>query len=657
MVLKNEASTKHERRQRAQVAWQRFVHDREMTGELDSEITLSWIRSRDHHALDPGMPRPARALDPPALAGRRDADEVYRVLAPMLRGFISRVGSTDHVLAYFDAEGYMLSLDGDPDIAARAEQEIGFTPGSCWAEDSAGTCGPGLALVTCQAVEVLASEHFVEAFHPWSDAASPILIPGSAAPVGVIDVTGPWEVHRRQALQLTRAIASAIEERVTAAASVRDEVVRHALRMAQETGDALVAVDVRGRVIAANGAAARRRVVETRALPPFLQSALAAALGQPAAAASTEVRLESERGDVIALSVVRHAGSPVGAVLRLISSSRPRPRQRPATRYDFESILGRSAPFRRCVEQARAAAANDLPVVLTGASGSGKELLAQSIHAASGRRGGPFVAVNCASIPEALVEAELFGYEAGAFTGASREGKAGRFEDASGGTLFLDEVSELPLAAQSALLRVLQEREVVRVGSGKALAVDVRVVAATNKPLEDEIQAGRFRRDLYYRLDVLPIHVPSLRERSDDVALLAEAFLSGAEEEVGRHGLTLAADALEALRAHAWPGNVRELKNVILRAAATAPTTVIRAADLVMERWDLEPARIAPSRAGPRPQARQVQQPDRAELLATIEASGGSFTRAAAALGVSRMTLYRWAHKLGIPTPKGAAEP
>jgi len=653
MLLRNEASTKQDRRRRSDAAWQRFVRDGLDPGELDSEIALSWSRCRDRLGIDRGLARPALALDPAALAGRRGADEVYRVLASMLRGFISRIGATDHVLAYFDAEGYMLSLDGDPRIAERAQAEIGFSPGSCWSEASVGTCGPGLALVTCQAVEVLASEHFIEALHPWSDATAPILVPGMAAPVGFIDITGPWEVHRRQALQLTKAVASAIEERVAAAGSVRDEVVRHALRMAQDSGDALVAVDLLGRVIAANGAAARRQVVEMRSLPPVLQSALAKALEQPASAASAEVRLESESGEVVLISVVRHAGTPVGAVLRIASSARNRPRQRPGARYDFSSILGRSAPFRRCVEQARGAAANDLPVVLTGESGSGKELLAQSIHAAGGRRSGPFVAVNCASIPEPLVEAELFGYEPGAFTGATRDGKPGRFEDADGGTLFLDEVSELPLAAQSALLRVLQEREVVRIGSGQARPVDVRVVAATNKPLEAQVHGGLFRRDLYYRLNVLPIHVPSLRERHDDVTLLAEAFLSAAELEVGRAGLTLAPDAMEALRAHPWPGNVRELKNVILRAAATAPTTVLRAEDLVLEHWDDGPERIAPPRVGPRGPTRQAHQLDRAGLLSTIESCGGSFTRAAAALGISRMTLYRWAHKHGIPTPKG----
>src|SRR5574341_1344727 len=443
MRVRNEASNKQERRQLSDGAWRRFVRDGIEPGALVPEIAQSWIRCRDHYAIDTGLARPRRCLGEAELAERRDGDDAFRALAPILRDFTTRIGSPDHVLAYFDAEGVLLSVEGDPRIAARAQSEIGFGPGASWAEDSAGTCGPGLALATGHAVEVFASEHFVEAWHPWSDAASPILVPGSAAPVGVIDITGPWEVHRRQALPLTKAVARAIEERIAAAASVRDEVVRHALRMAQEKGDALVAVDVRGRVIAANDAAARRSVVEARALAPKVREALATTRSWPDGAEG-ELRLPLEGGGAVVLSVVRHAGAPVGAVLRVLASSggAPRPRPRATTRYDLESILGRSAPIRRCIEQARGAAANELPVVLTGESGTGKELVAQAIHAASGRRGAPFVAVNCASIPAPLVEAELSGYEAGTFTGAVREGKPGRFEDASGGTLFLDELSE-----------------------------------------------------------------------------------------------------------------------------------------------------------------------------------------------------------------------
>jgi transcriptional regulator with PAS, ATPase and Fis domain len=245
------------------------------------------------------------------------------------------------------------------------------------------------------------------------------------------------------------------------------------------------------------------------------------------------------------------------------------------------------------------------------------------------------------------VESELFGYEAGTFTGGRREGSPGKFEDADGGTLFLDEVSELPGPAQTALLRVLQEREVVRLGGSAARPVDVRVVAATNKPLDEEIQLGRFRRDLYYRLNVLSIPVPPLRERGEDLLLVARRFLAEAEGEVGRRGLSLTDGALAALKAHPWPGNVRELRNVMLRAAAMAPAERIGAEDL-----HLEPSAPPPASGPAAPPGGKLRQAkdlaEREALLRALEACAWNFARAAADLGISRMTLYRRLARCGI---------
>ena len=254
------------------------------------------------------------------------------------------------------------------------------------------------------------------------------------------------------------------------------------------------------------------------------------------------------------------------------------------------------------------------------------------------------MAVNCGGLPPQLIEAELFGYEAGAFTGAKREGNLGRCELADGGTLFLDEVSELPASAQTALLRVLQEREVVRLGDFTPRRVDVRVVAATNKSLGEEIRAGRFREDLYYRLGVLTIPVPPLRERKGDVLLLANVFLAEAESTLRRGQLAFSREAVEALDAHAWPGNIRELKNAVMRAAATSPRAVIEAADLMLGGAGAGPA--APP-DGP-PARERAQGLDRASVLSAIEEAGWNYARAAQRLGVSRMTLYRWSRKHAI---------
>jgi transcriptional regulator with PAS, ATPase and Fis domain len=489
------------------------------------------------------------------------------------------------------------------------------------------------------------------------------MAPGDGQPVGIVDITGPWEVQRRQAILVAKAIARAVEERLRAAASVRDEVVKYALRAANASGDALVAVDARGRVIAANDAATRRRIVEAGALPLAVRQKVAEAVRT----GRSDVDVLSKEGLSFAASPVEYEGHPVGAIVRVAAPAAApaarassRARAHPSARYDLGRILGRSEPLLRAIELARTAARNDLPVILFGESGTGKELFAHAIHSASARQAGPFVAVNCGSIPAQLVEAELFGYEAGTFTGARREGNPGRFEDAHGGTLFLDEVSEMPLQAQTALLRVLQEKEVVRLGGSVPRRVDVRVVAATNKPLEDEIREKRFRRDLHYRLNVLSVAVPPLRDRGDDVELLAHVFLAEAEVEVGRRGLTLAEDALAALRAHRWPGNVRELRNVILRGAAVAPGERITAADLLLEPGEqgagvapaapaAREARRAPAAGAPIAKLRDtVRVSEREALVAALEACDWNYARASQQLGVSRMTLYRRLQKCGI---------
>jgi transcriptional regulator with PAS, ATPase and Fis domain len=359
---------------------------------------------------------------------------------------------------------------------------------------------------------------------------------------------------------------------------------------------------------------------------------------------------------------VRYGQEAVGAVVRVVGmgASRTRvvgrgsgaPAQMAVSHYSFEHVLGESQRILHATSLARMAARNDLPVVLVGESGTGKELFAQAIHSASVRGGGPFIAMNCGAIPASLLEAELFGYEAGSYTGARKEGNAGKFEEACGGTLFLDEVSELSPQAQASLLRVLQEREVVRLGGSTPRRVDIRVIAASNKGLAEEIRAGRFRSDLFFRLNVLNISVPPLRERRDDVPLLARAFLRDAEGEVARSGLRLSDEALQALSAYDWPGNIRELRNVVLRIAATVPASLIELAHLPEEiqAASASPrAPIAPSSAPAAPSSPPGgpagDEHERAELLRALEASGWNVALTASSFHVSRMTLYRWLHK------------
>jgi two-component system response regulator HydG len=265
------------------------------------------------------------------------------------------------------------------------------------------------------------------------------------------------------------------------------------------------------------------------------------------------------------------------------------------------NILGEDPELLRVFGTARDVAASPSTVLVTGESGTGKELMAQAIHRASGRRG-PFIALNCAALPETLMEAELFGHTKGAFTGAV-QARAGHIQAADGGTLFLDEIGDMPLAAQARLLRVLQEKRVTPIGADKPVDVDVRVIAATHKNLEEMVEAQTFREDLYYRLSVIPIHLPALRHRSEDVVPLAQSLLAHHNRVSGKPPMTLGADAETALKAHSWPGNVRELAHTIERACLLARNGRITAETLggPMRRLGraAAPARIAVGSSGP----------------------------------------------------------
>jgi transcriptional regulator of acetoin/glycerol metabolism len=637
-----------ERRHFLDRAWLRFVEDGEEAEGLPPEIARSWHRAKDAYGVDPTLRRPLRTLRAGELEERCRRDPAFRLAQPILEEFARRLGSIQHVLAYFDAAGWMLSIQGHRP-AVDGVAEINFAPGACWSEESAGTNGPGTAIAEGKPVEVFASEHFVEAWQPWSCAGAPVFRPGEEVPVGLVDITGPWDAHHPQALVIAKAIARAIEERLAVAASVRDEVIRFAFRAARGRDEPLLAVDESGRILATNGAAASRIGLTEGRLPPDLRLAL-----ERLASAGGETDGELAWRDLrLVAHPVLHQGCPVGVVLRAVrqdpgATHRPRGASRPSThdvpglRWGFDQILFESEAMRQAVELARVAARNALPVVISGESGTGKELYAQAIHGGGRRAGGPFVAVNCGSIPDSLVEAELFGYEAGTFTGGRRDGNAGKFEQAHGGTIFLDEVSELSPTGQTALLRVLQESEVVRLGGSARRRLDVRVVAATNKELQVAVAEGRFRQDLFYRLDVLAITVPPLRQRVEDIPGLAQAFLGQAEAEVGRSGLTFTDDAIAALQAFPWPGNVRQLRNVVLRAAANAPRQEIGALEL--------PAELrAGSPAPARPAAPAADGARSLSLL--LDRCRWNVARAAAELGVSRMTLYRRLQRHGLARP------
>ena len=311
----------------------------------------------------------------------------------------------------------------------------------------------------------------------------------------------------------------------------------------------------------------------------------------------------------------------------------------------FEGLLGTGPRMQMVFDSIRKVATTDAPVLILGESGTGKEMTARAIHQRSARKNGPFVAINCSAIPESLIESELFGHEKGSFTGAHAQRK-GRIEHSSGGTLFLDEIGEVPLPIQVKLLRFLQEQCIERVGGRQEITVDTRVIAATNADLKKGMSSGNFREDLFYRLAVVQIILPPVRDRDDDVSLLAQSFLKRFAAENGKSGVTFSPDALRAIRQHNWPGNVRELQNRVKRAVIMSEGKRLSPADLELE------SPVAATQGMSLKEARERL--EREMIGQAMRKHAGKITAAAVDLGISRPTLYELIDKLGIAKPEKA---
>lgn len=645
-------------------AWDKFALSGREANELVPFIRESWIRSRDLHRIDPAIERSPMVLAERDLVERRERLGALRLGLPFLEQLSDGLRGTHHGLGLLDADGYVVATVGDPgvleDLAA-----INFRPGGNWNEQSVGTNGPGTALAARKAVQIIGAEHYVHAWQRWACSAAPICDPVTGEILAVIDVTGYREAAQPHTLLAVYSTAALIQQRLLLELTLEEKLLCEAFvaRASHYPANAMFAVDRRGRALHLNAAAQRILAARTGLTAQSLIDEFRPALSKTIerGGAKTENRehivLSHTLGRELRAIVfaVLHQGRTIGAIL-VISPGAPahsaatdriaaalRPAARPgAVRYVFQDIIAGSPRMAGAVALARTIAENDLPVLVTGESGTGKEMIAQSIHNASARAGGPFVAVNCGSIPEQLIDSEFFGYEEGAFTGARRGGSIGKFEHANRGTIFLDEVSELSPRSQAALLRVLQEMEIVRVGGAVPRRIDTRVIAATNRDLRAQVAAGRFRSDLFYRLNVMEIRLPPLRERMEDLPVLALRFL---DELPGRSRPSLGEAALDALCAYRWPGNVRELHNVIHRAAIMARGPAIEPDDLPEE---LSDAPLAQSIDGARDSARRTAGSERERLLAVLGECEGNVTEAARRMGLSRMTLYRKLRKWSV---------
>ncbi|ABS69268.1 GAF modulated sigma54 specific transcriptional regulator, Fis family [Xanthobacter versatilis] len=642
----------------------------------DAIIEASWRRCVNEHNLDPVVLRDPCIVTHARLREHQEAmDEFLHTARFGVETLYREVAGLGYVLLLTDAKGITVDFIGDPTFDSNL-MRAGLYLGADWNEPHAGTCAVGTCIATGEALVVHQSDHFDATHIPLTCTAAPVFDP-SGALAAVLDISALHSPQPKEsqylALQFVKSVAHKIETAHLLNRFRREWIVK--LAPSPEFADVdpayVLAVDGSGRILGFNNRTRQLMMRELECRP-------ALADGRPLAGRPLSEFFDLQVDDLPRLMPSRPASQ---RMVRLALSGTPlfAQAQQPPARVASPSPLAPAPVLPKPLEAltcgdgamlevaARAAKLvnTQMSLLICGETGTGKEHLAKAIHAASGRAGKPFVPVNCAALPETLIEGELFGYEPGAFTGAAAKGKRGLVMEADGGTLFLDEIGDMPLTLQTRLLRVLAEREVTPIGRTRPVPVNIRVIAATHRDLIAEVKAGRFREDLYFRLSGGVLALPALRQRADLDWLVAR-FLAE-RGGVLRVPFELSGEARAALHAYAWPGNIRELANALDYACAVAGDAVIA--------WDDLPDRIrhaAPVATGPCGTAPVAllagssavggmaaggTSPDeRGALLALLAAQRWNVSAVARALGVDRTTIHRRMRRLGITSPRHGDE-
>ncbi|SFI73746.1 Transcriptional regulator of acetoin/glycerol metabolism [Bradyrhizobium sp. cf659] len=557
---------------------------------------------------------------------------------------------TGTVMVLTDVDGVVLRLEGDTKLALRdAVEKTHLLPGSNWSETTCGTNAIGTALETGQPIQVHATEHFCSGIHRWTCSASVIRDPIDGAVIGAIDISGLSSSYGRPALALAISAAARIEAQLLQMElDARYRLLDQCFWMLPPLNrHHAVLFDSAGRPFKANGDMSQ------------IMHDLGAPRGQfdvPQLGSHDDQRDGASCPPWIKkewLRPVVHHGEHLGTVMvapKRAASDKALPVPDRHEARAFSNVIYSDPKMQALVVKSRRVAATSAPVLLLGETGVGKEVFAQGIHAASPRRDSPFVVVNCGCVSRDLLASELFGYIDGAFTGARRGGMAGKIEAASGGTLFLDEIGELPLDLQPMFLRALESGEISRVGEAVARKVDFRLVAATNRDLRVEVDEGRFRKDLYYRLAVVPVVIPPLRERSSDIRRLVEHFAAQATARYGLAPRRFAPEVLARLQGYDWPGNVRELRNLVESLLLTSVGVAIEATDLLDTIRPHEPL------CEHIPHLSLAESAERDLISRTLRSCNENVAATASALGLAKSTVYAKLRRYHLRSDLGSAK-
>jgi transcriptional regulator of acetoin/glycerol metabolism len=645
-------------------------------------VTRSWSRCLNQYQLDPGRPREPVVIASSALQSRRNQHaDVIECARYEMTTLYQQLADAESAVVLTDTDGVIVHMVSSPEFAAEAEP-MGLRAGGMWGEAEAGTNGMGTCLAAAHPISVRREEHFFSHFTQLTCSAVPVFDP-SGEIIAVLDVTSRSSLMQQHVLVLLGMTARMIENRLIDKRFSNAHPLHFHSRpeFVYTLHEGKLAVGDDGRILAANRSALFQLGVQTMdeirtqriddlfqtSLEDIVQRSLSSSF-HPVVAYRANAALRffavarRPASDAATPARARAAGAIAAPMAAEAGAEAFRAPLRPAAARAPGIRTFKDARLVAHLDTARRVVARRTPVLLCGETGSGKEVFARAIHETSPHADGAFVAVNCASLPETLIESELFGYKAGAFTGAQRSGRRGKILQADGGTLFLDEIADMPLELQARLLRVLDERQVTPLGTEETHPVDFQLVSASHQHLPSLVREGRFREDLYYRLAGIELDLPALRDRTDKRELIHDVL-----KDEGGSDCRLGEDAERVLMAYPWPGNLRQLRHVLRSAAALADGKTI-----AREHLPSLAARVAPSPAPayPSPGAtteaaeaqgeaaasgappavklNPIQANERQVLLQMLEQHRWNVSNVAKALDVSRNTLYRKLHKLHI---------
>lgn len=637
--------------------WELFLQgDNSPSSALRRPINDSWRRCQQT-SVDPN--RCQAPLINQSLNSLRDAcAELLHASTPVMALAHDFLAETGTVMVLTDALGTVLNLEGDTSTLGAAEK-VHLMSGANWSETACGTNAIGTTLAIGKPLQIHSAEHYCEGIKRWSCSATVIRDPLDGSVLGALDVSGLSNSYNRQTLALVVSTAGRIESRLTQSElDIRYDLLTACIdRISSSTRDGIIIFDRRGRAIRANDKATLMlaELGQSRSKVPTLSarlSDLTLAPNRPLPPWMNQDYLEPVRVD----------GQQVGTLLTLPHREKYSNKlwllPQTATDKDhntFNRVIGQSNAIRQTVARARQLAKSQVPILLSGETGVGKEIFAKGIHEAQGNPSTPFVALNCGGFSRELLTSELFGHAEGSFTGAKRGGMIGKIEAANGGTLFLDEIGEMPIDLQPHFLRVLEENEVYRLGENKPRKVNFRLIAATHRDLRKEIREGNFRMDLFYRIAVTTVSIPPLRERPEDIPLLAQHYVQQLSQRHQLGTVRIAPQVLEWLQGYAWPGNIRELRNVIEGMLLTAQNQWIDLCDIPPE---IRPQGHSPAAPSPfdtdRSDLTLMERLEHEALLTAIEQCRGNVTAVARSLGMAKSTVYLKIKRFGLENTVGA---